>query len=134
MYSKIDGLKVEAQIKKNPDKPLLLICSLRKAESLPTNRNAVRIGGNVAESKLISKVQPVYPQAAKKKHISGNVLLQVTIDEEGNVEEITPKSGELHLVAAAIESVQQWKYSPTSINGEPVSVIAAVKVLFQLRE
>jgi TonB family protein len=125
--------RVEAQIKKNPDTPLLLIGSLRKAESLSTNRNAIRAGGNVQLPALINRVDAVYPQAAKKKHISGKALLQVTIDEEGNVEEITPKSGEANLVTAAMEAVQQWKYSPTLINGNPVPIIAPAVVVFTMK-
>jgi TonB family protein len=125
--------EVEVWIKKNPKKPLVLLCSLRRADTLAGKRhNPIMIAANVLESNLISRVIAVYPQAAKSKHISGNVLLQVTIDEEGNVEEIIPKSGPPLLVPAAMAAVQQWKYRPILLNGEPVPAIATTMVLFKL--
>jgi TonB family protein len=125
--------EVKDWIKKNPEKPLVLVCSLRKADSsIEQKRNPIRIGENVQESKLIKKVEPVYPQAAMQNRISGKVRLQITVDEEGNVEEITPKSGDPLLVASAIDAVQQWQYSPTLLNGNPVPVIAEVTVFFKM--
>ncbi len=37
------------------------------------------------ESKLIKRVEPVYPEMAKKARFSGAVILQVQTDEDGNV-------------------------------------------------
>jgi len=99
----------------------------------PIKREPIRVGGNVQESKLIRKVEPVYPELAKRARVSGVVVLQVTVDEEGNVAELRVLKGHPLLNDAAEAAVRQWKYSPTLLNGEPVPVIATVTVIFNLR-
>lgn len=99
----------------------------------PVKRAPTRIGGDVIQSKLIKKIDPVFPELAKRARISGSVVLLVTVDEEGNVSEINVEQGHPLLRDAAVQAVKQWKYSPTILNGEPVPVIATVTVIFNLR-
>ncbi len=96
-------------------------------------RKPVRVGGNVQNSKLIRKVQPIYPELAKRARVSAVVLLQVTVSELGEVVDIKLVRGHPLLNQAAIDAVRQWRYSPTLLNGEPVPVIATVTVNFILR-
>jgi protein TonB len=91
------------------------------------------VGGNVQESKLIRRVEPAYPELAKRARVQGKVVLVVTVDEEGNVTDIRVTSGHPLLDEAALSAVKQWKYSPTLLNGEPVPVIANVTVFFNLK-
>lgn len=99
----------------------------------PVRREPIRVGGNVQESKLIKRIEPVYPELAKRARVSGVVILQVTVDEEGSVSDIRVLKGHPLLDEEAIRAVRQWKYSPTLLNGEPVPVIATVTVIFNLR-
>jgi TonB family protein len=125
---------IEAWIKKNPEKPLLLIDSLsRPGHSYIENPQALAVDSQVQESKLTRRAAPIYPELARRGRISGTVVLKVMVDEEGNVEQIRPTSGPPLLRAAAIAAVQQWKYSPTVVDGRPVPVIASVTVIFQLQ-
>jgi TonB family protein len=93
-------------------------------------REPIRVGSNVLESKLVHKVDPVYPDAAKVARISGVVILQVTVGVEGNVLEAQVLRGHPLLTQAALEAVRQWRYSPTVLNGEPVPVTATVSLRF----
>jgi protein TonB len=99
----------------------------------PVKRDPIRVGGNVQESKLIRRVEPAYPELAKRARVQGKVVLVVTVDEEGNVTDIRVTSGHPLLDEAALSAVKQWKYSPTLLNGEPVPVIANVTVFFNLK-
>ena len=99
----------------------------------PVKRTPVHVGGRVQESKLIYKVNPIYPELARRIHLSGTVVLEAVIDEEGNVSEVKILSGHPFLTEAAVQAVKQWKYSPTVLNGEPVPVMATVTVIFQIR-
>ena len=99
----------------------------------PKKRDPIRVGGNVQESKLIKRVEPVYPELAKRARVQGVVLLQVLVDETGHVADIKVVRGNPLLDPAAMEAVRQWVYSPTLLNGEPVPVIATVTVIFNLR-
>jgi protein TonB len=83
------------------------------------------------ESRLIHKVNPIYPESAKQAGVGGKVILTVTVNEEGSVSDIQHVSGHPLLNDAAIEAVKQWKYSPTLLNGKAVPVIATVTVFFQ---
>jgi TonB family protein len=106
-----------------------------KAAALPpiikrVQREPIKVGGNVLQSKLIRKVDPVYPEEARSVQLSGKVILSVTVDEEGNVSDIKATNGHPLLDKAATAAVSQWKYSPTLLNGEPVPVITTVTVIF----
>lgn len=92
----------------------------------------VRVGGNVQQANLISTVTPVYPPEAKKDGIQGKVQLQVVIDKEGHVTEVSVLQGPDVLVDAAVEAVKQWVYRPTLLNGEPVKVLTTIDVNFTL--
>jgi TonB family protein len=102
-----------------------LTASLPKSKAKP-----VPISGDVLEFNAIRKIQPIYPPMAREAQAQGDVVLDVVVDEEGNVSKITVKSGDPLLRKAAEDAVRQWKYSPTVINGEPVSVISTVTVKF----
>jgi len=96
-------------------------------------KEPIKVGGNVQASKLIHRVEPEYPELAKRARVQGMVLLKVTVDEQGNVADIELVRGHPLLTQAAIDAVRQWKYSPTILNNEPVPVIATVTVNFVLR-
>ena len=98
---------------------------------LPVRQPTV-IGGKVQEAKLIHKVAPIYPEIARRARISGLVVLEVTIDEEGNVTGWKTQRGHPVLVEAAVQAVKQWKYSPTLLNGEPLQVVSTVNINFIL--
>ena len=98
----------------------------------PRRRDPIKIGGNFMESKLMRKIEPAYPELAKRTRTQGNVILIVTVDEEGNVADIKVSGGHPLLNDAAVNAVKQWKYSPTLLNGVPVPVITTVTVAFRL--
>jgi len=94
-------------------------------------RTPIRVGA-LEQSKLILKVNPQYPPLAIKAHVTGTVVLEALIDEEGIVSTVKVLSGHVLLVDAAVQAVKLWKYSPTVLNGEPVPVIATITVVFRL--
>ena len=99
----------------------------------PEEPKAVKMGGQVLQSKCIFRFDPVYPELARRARISGTVVLEAVVDEEGNVSELRVLRGHPLLIDAALQAVKQWKYSPTILNGEPVQVLATITVDFRLR-
>jgi TonB family protein len=83
-------------------------------------------------AQIIKKVAPEYP--ADAKHIQGEVVLRVTVDKSGDVQNIQLVSGHPMLAPAAINAVRQWKYKPFLLNGEPVAVETKVTVNFTLSD
>jgi len=90
----------------------------------------VRVGGMVQEPRVLSMVPPVYPKLASTARVSGTVVLEATLTEQGTVEEIKVVSGHPLLVEAAIAALKQWRYEPTYLNGTAVSVILTAKLHF----
>jgi len=95
----------------------------------PTKR-VVRAGSLLKPPRQTYSIDPEYPPLARQTHISGTVVIDAIIDERGNVVQARAVSGHPLLVAAALRAVLQWKYEPTSLNGQPVSVELQVQVSF----
>jgi protein TonB len=81
---------------------------------------------------IVHKVDPVYPPEAKTRHITGDVILQITIGKDGRVHDLRAISGDPLLVEASIGAVQQWRYRPYLLKGEPVDVETTIKVQFRM--
>ena len=94
----------------------------------------IQRGGNVQAALLVNKVQPVYPPLARQTRISGTVRLHAIISKAGTIQELSVISGHPLLVRAALDAVQQWRYRPTLLNGEPVEVDTTIDVIFSLNQ
>jgi TonB family protein len=89
--------------------------------------------GEILVPTVIKKVDPVYPEAARKAGIQGVVLLEATTDEKGNVVKVRVLKSIPELDQAAIDALKQWKYEPLIIEGKPKGVVFTVTVRFALR-
>jgi protein TonB len=78
-------------------------------------------------------VKPIYPVIAQITHVQGIVIVEATIGPNGRVQDANVLRGHPLLDAAARDAVRQWEFTPTLLNGEPVSVVMTVTVEFRLR-
>jgi TonB family protein len=94
----------------------------------------VRLGGDIQAPKLLNKVQPLYPAAAKAAGIEGTVILHAIIGMEGNPLSLRVMNGQIdpELTGAAVEAVSKWRYRPTLLNGDPIEVDTTIMVNFKL--
>ena len=88
------------------------------------------ISGGVLNGKAISLPQPPYPAIARAAHASGTVIVQVLVDENGNVISAHAISGHPLLQAAAVAAARAAKFSPTKLSGQPVKVTGIVQYNF----
>lgn len=98
----------------------------------PVNR-IVRVGGRISPPRAISTPPPLYPGLARNARAQGQVVIDAIIDERGDVTEARAISGPALLIPAALAAVIKWRYEPTLLNGEPVSVEMHVLVNFVLQ-
>jgi protein TonB len=84
------------------------------------------ISGGVLNGKAISKPEPAYPPIARAAHASGQVTVQVLIDEKGNVVTAQAVSGHPLLKASAEAAARKAKFSPTVLSGQPVKVTGVI--------
>jgi TonB family protein len=104
-------------------------------EPAAVGREAVRVTKSVHTGRLVRRVEPVYPEEARRQRVSGVVLIQATIDESGAVVDARPIRGHPMLISAAVEAVRQWLYEPTRIEeDEPVPVVTTVMLEFRLTD
>jgi protein TonB len=98
------------------------------------SKGPVRVGGRIRAPRIILHVNPSYPVLAIQTHTQGDVVLDAVLDESGSVVGIKVVSGPPLLIPPAIEAVRKWKYEPTYLNEEPVSVQMVITVTFQLSQ
>jgi TonB family protein len=94
----------------------------------------IRIGGNLEAAKVLTKVQPIYPESAKAAGVQGTVVLHAVVGMDGKLLSLQVLNSQIHpdLARAAVEAVSQWRYQPTLLNGDPVEVDTVVTVNFKL--
>jgi protein TonB len=98
-----------------------------------TGDEPLRVGGDVKAPQLLQKIEPAYPEAARKARMEGVVILEAIITAEGSVQEVKVlKSVNPLLDASAVRAVGQWKYRPATLNGRAVRVYLTVTVTFNL--
>jgi len=89
----------------------------------------------IVKPKLVKKVEPVYPDEAKKAGLEGAVVVEGVTDEKGKVIEAKILKGKHELLnKAAIVAVKQWEYKPFIINGKSIPVEFTVTMRFNLDE
>ena len=94
----------------------------------------VRLKPEVAESLLDQRVEPDYPDAARRAHIQGSVTLETLIGANGKVQQATPVGGNPQLAEAAAAAVRQWRYKPFTVDGRQVPIRTQVTVSFMLAQ
>jgi outer membrane biosynthesis protein TonB len=112
---------------------------------------ASRVSGELQASKIIHRIDPIYPESAIKEHVGVRVVLHTNVNEEGQVTDAdvtksqtvppdrdskgnwvggVPAGVIKGINSAAINAVKQWKYSPTLLNGKAIPVRATVSIDF----
>jgi protein TonB len=91
----------------------------------------VRVGSELKAPRQTYSVNPEYPPLALQAGIRGTVVVDAIIDEHGSVVQARAINGHPLLIAPALKAVLQWKYEPTSLNGQPISVELQVLVNFK---
>jgi len=92
------------------------------------------IGGDVRPPALLERIDPDYPEAARKARLEGVVILRAVIGTDGRVEDIRLVKSALPLLDdSAIRAVRRWRYRPATLNGRAVRVFLTVTAEFRLR-
>jgi TonB family protein len=90
------------------------------------------ISQGVSEGVLEHQVAPIYPRPAVPLRLEGPVILDATVSENGQLENIKVASGHAMLAQAAIDAVRQWHYRPYLLNGKPVRMQTRITVNFKM--
>ena len=107
------------------------VASLGKAENQAVVETAF---GNAGAPAFVHREMPVYPLLARRFGKEGKVILKLSIDKNGtlqNIEVMGPS--DFGFTEAAIEAVKKSSFSPAYRNGEKITSKAILSVRFTLK-
>lgn len=93
---------------------------------------SAKVAAEVMERLLIRKVEPAYPDAARRANLQGVVVLDAVIAADGTVVNIHPRSGPDALVSSAMDAARWWRFRPYRVRGEATAVETTLSVEFRL--
>jgi TonB family protein len=88
--------------------------------------------GKVLAGKAIFRQEPSYPPAAKQARVYGSVVVQVTVDESGNVISAQTLCGHDYFARASEEAARKWRFTPSLLNGVPVKLVGTITFNFMI--
>src|SRR5271166_5751786 len=92
----------------------------------------VTLSQDVAESMLLNRVEPEYPDDARQQGMQGAVVLDLRVGKNGAVQDVVLVSGQPLLAEAAIAAVKQWRFQPQTVNGKAVEMQTRIALRFAL--
>jgi protein TonB len=84
---------------------------------------------------VLKRVEPVYPELARKAGIEGKVIVKVWIDKHGKVKDVVILKSTVEVLnQAAITAAKQWEFTPAMMKLGPVDVWSTLTFNFKLRD
>jgi protein TonB len=81
---------------------------------------------------LVYRVEPAYPTLARQTGRGGRVELRAIIAADGTIQSLQVVSGDPLFIQSALQAVQQWRYKPTILNGQPVEIDTFITVVYTI--
>lgn len=99
-----------------------------------TGGGPFRPGSGIEPPRLLREVKADYTDDARRRGITGDVVLEIVVRRDGSVGDVTILQGlGAGLDQRAVGAVRQWRFAPARRRGEPVDVVVEVAVEFTLR-
>jgi TonB family protein len=90
----------------------------------------VRAQGALIQGQALRRVEPMYPALARAARVVGVIVVEIVIDEKGDVLMARGLDGHPLLKSAAEAAAMGWLFKPTKFNGSPVKVIGTITFRF----
>lgn len=115
---------------------IIAIASRPSAAKVILSERPVTTGTEHLEPpRVVVDTPPLYTEGAFERGIEGRVVLRVIIQKDGTVGAIrVQESLDGDLDRAAIAAVENWKFEPATIDGDPINVLADIEVDFEIRQ
>jgi len=95
--------------------------ALLAVTTLVLSVGAVQVGAQQSQNqndeilrRAKTKVQPVYPELARRMNITGTVKIEVVVAPNGTVKEARVVGGHPVLAGAALDAAKKWRFEPSS--------------------
>jgi TonB family protein len=113
--------------------PLLMFFALLGVVAPAAPAAPAASSGSSRAPVLVAKVEPEYPEAARRAYRTGKVVLSFTVQPSGSVTDIeVVQSAGPELDQSAIAAVSRWRYEPATEGGQPAAAHGTVAIPFSL--
>jgi periplasmic protein TonB len=130
----LEGEPPPEELLDEPDEEPVASEETRAPAPRPPDAPPAPAAGLIEGPTLVSRVEPVYPDLARRAGIEGTVELEVSIDVTGVVTDVEVVRGlPLGMSEAAADAVHRWKYKPARAAAGPVASRKSVRIRFVLR-
>lgn len=110
----------------------VLIAGTALAQEAPPG-TPYRVGGEVSRPEKVAGDPPAYTEMARQARVTGVVIVEVVIDEQGDVTSTKVLKGlPMGLDKEAVDAVQTWKFKPATLHGKAVPVYYILTINFQV--
>ena len=83
-------------------------------------------------AKLVThRVDPDYPEVARRANLQGVIVLDVVVGRDGSVVDMHAQNGPDELAQAAMDAMRWWRFAPYRVDGHPAVVETTVAVEFK---
>jgi TonB family protein len=103
----------------------------RQGSVIPAGKTEL-IPASDAGNYVVSRVDPLYPESAKRERIEGPVILKVLVGKDGGVQQVQVLNGNPVLASAASDALIRWQFKPLIKQGKAVEFKTEVTVNFRL--
>jgi TonB family protein len=81
-----------------------------------TAQSGLAQSGQVSDAgrKLVRKIEPEYPDMARRANLAGTVKVYAVVAPDGTVKSVEPVGGNPLLVQSSQKAIMQWKFAPAS--------------------
>jgi protein TonB len=98
--------------------------------ALSEPKPSIPVGGKFEGPQLTVRILPDYPLLARQRGLLGEVRVEATVDERGEVVSAKVLSGDPILATSAKNAILKWKYKPATLNGQAIAAKTVVQVQF----
>jgi TonB family protein len=101
------------------------------ASKPPSQQPPTYVPAEVMQGLLTHKIEPIYPESARRANLQGVVVLDAVIGADGTVVDLRAVSGPEELTSVTMDAVKWWRFQPYLINGQAVQVQTRLAVDFR---
>ena len=95
-------------------------------------KQVLTLSPDLPEGNLLYRVEPDYPEEARRQGVQGLVVLDLHISKDGLVQGVDVVSGQPLLAQAATAAVKQWRFRTRYVNGDEIEMQARITLRFNL--
>lgn len=92
-----------------------------------------RKGIGLTPPRIMKRIDPDYPESARKDGVEGSVIVKLVVDKDGSPRNICIERGLRDDVdQSSARAVAQWRFSPATKDGEPVAIWINAETSFHM--